>query len=169
MLHLRAWAPVLGGLPAAPTPRPATHLCSEAADMLVPGCCTRNPIPTALARPAPAGDDIEQRAIAAVFGEVATSGAPPSGGAPLAVSSTKGATGHLLGAAGAVEAIFALLALRHGVAPPTANLTAPDPPLLAGLVAGSPAPLPQGPRAVLSNSFGFGGTNASLVFASPPA
>ncbi|KAI7836640.1 hypothetical protein COHA_009525 [Chlorella ohadii] len=116
----------------------------------------------------PQGDDIEQRAIAAVFGEVATSAAPAGGGPPLAVSSTKGATGHLLGAAGAVEAIFALLALRHGVAPPTANLTAPDPPLLAGLVAGSPATLPQGPSAVLSNSFGFGGTNAALVFASPP-
>lgn len=119
--------------------------------------------------PFPAGDDIEQRAIAGVFGEAATSAAPPSGQPPLAVSSTKGATGHLLGAAGAVEAIFALLALRHGVAPATANLTAPDPPLLAGLVAGAPAQLPQGPRAVLSNSFGFGGTNAALVFASPPA
>lgn len=116
----------------------------------------------------PAGDDIEQRAIAAVFGEAATSAARAGGQPPLAVSSTKGATGHLLGAAGAVEAIFSLLALASGTAPATANLAAPDPPLLAGLVAGVPARLPAGPRAVLSNSFGFGGTNAALVFTSPP-
>lgn len=105
-----------------------------------------------------AGDDIEQRAIAAVFGADSLP----------AVSSTKGATGHLLGAAGAVEAIFSLLALRYGIAPPTVNLTSPDPALLAGLVAGTPRRLPTGPRAVLSNSFGFGGTNAALVFATAP-
>ncbi|EFN53239.1 hypothetical protein CHLNCDRAFT_59740 [Chlorella variabilis] len=116
----------------------------------------------------PQGDDIEQRAIAAVFGEAATSASPPGGGPPLAVSSTKGATGHLLGAAGAVEAIFSLLALRHGVAPATANLADPDPPLLANLVAGQPCALAPGPRAVLSNSFGFGGTNAALVFCTAP-
>ena len=104
-----------------------------------------------------------------MFGEAATAAAPPSGRPPLAVSSTKGATGHLLGAAGAVEAIFSLLAMRHGRAPPTANLEAPDPALLAGLVAGAPATLPSGPRAVLSNSFGFGGTNAALVFATAPS
>jgi 3-oxoacyl-[acyl-carrier-protein] synthase II len=102
-----------------------------------------------------------------VFGEAATSA---SGQPPLAVSSTKGATGHLLGAAGAVEAIFSLLALDSGQAPPTANLVAPDPPLLAGLLraAEGPRALPAGPRAVLSNSFGFGGTNAALVFATAP-
>ena len=118
----------------------------------------------------PAGDDIEQQAIAAVFGEAATSAAPASGQPPLAVSSTKGATGHLLGAAGAVEAIFSLLALDSGQAPPTANLEVPAPPLLAGLLgaAGGPGALPAGPRAVLSNRFGFGGTNAALVFATAP-
>lgn len=116
-----------------------------------------------------AGDDTEQQAIAAVFGEAATSAPPPSGRPPLAVSSTKGATGHLLGAAGAVEAIFSVLALSSGLAPATANLAAPDPPLLANLVAGKPCQLPQDvPRAVLSNSFGFGGTNAALVFAAAP-
>lgn len=104
-----------------------------------------------------------------MFGEAATSAVPLSGRPPLAVSSTKGATGHLLGAAGAVEAIFCLLALRSGMAPGTANLSAPDPTLLAGLLAGAPAQLPEGPRAVLSNSFGFGGTNAALLFASPPS
>lgn len=106
---------------------------------------------------------MEQRAIAAVFGGAATGGP-----APVAVSSTKGATGHLLGAAGSVEAILAILALVHGVAPPTLNLEHPDPPLLAGLVAGAPAELPPGPRAVLTNSFGFGGTNAAVVFGSAP-
>ena len=99
-----------------------------------------------------------------MFGEAAT--AP---GAPVAVSSTKGATGHLLGAAGAVEAAFAVLALYTGAAPQTLNLEAPEPAVLRGLLGlGGPAALPAGPRAVLSNSFGFGGTNASLVFASAP-
>lgn len=114
---------------------------------------------------------MEQRAIAAVFGEAATAAAagPAAGGRrPLAVSSTKGATGHLLGAAGSVEAILLLLALVHGQAPPTLNLERPDPPLLANLVVGGPQALPAGPRAVLTNSFGFGGTNAALVFASAP-
>lgn len=115
-----------------------------------------------------AGDDIEQRAIAAVFGEAATAAQPRSGRC-LAVSSTKGATGHLLGAAGAVEAAFSVLALRDAVAPPTANLASPDPPLLAGLVGPQARTLPaDSPRAVLSNSFGFGGTNAALVFAAAP-
>ncbi len=109
---------------------------------------------------------MEQRAIAAVFGDAATGPASyHDGRPPVAVSSTKGATGHLLGAAGAVEAILTLLAMVHGVAPPTLNLENPDPPLLANLVAGAPQPLPPAPRAVLTNSFGFGGTNASLVFA----
>lgn len=116
----------------------------------------------------PQGDDIEQRAIAAVFGEAATAAQPRSGRC-LAVSSTKGATGHLLGAAGAVEAAFSVLALRDAVAPPTANLASPDPPLLAGLVGPQARTLPaDSPRAVLSNSFGFGGTNAALVFAAAP-
>lgn len=111
---------------------------------------------------------MEQRAIAAVFGSAATAARGPGGAPSLAVSSTKGATGHLLGAAGAVEAIFSILALHHGVAPATVNLADPDPPLLANLVAGAAQALSAGPRAVLTNSFGFGGTNASLVFATPP-
>jgi 3-oxoacyl-[acyl-carrier-protein] synthase II len=110
----------------------------------------------------PVGDEIEQAAIARVFGEAALEG--------LAVSSTKGATGHLLGAAGAVEAAFTVLALRDGSAPATANLEAPDPALLPGLVrAGAPARLRSGPAAALCNSFGFGGTNASILFATPPS
>lgn len=107
----------------------------------------------------PIGDDIEQRAIAEVFGPAVES---------LAVSSTKGAIGHLLGAAGSVEAIFSVLAVRHGVAPPTVNLKEPSPFVLPGLIGvggGGAGRLPLGPRAVLSNSFGFGGTNTALVFA----
>jgi len=111
----------------------------------------------------PVGDDIEQRAIAGVFGERAEAA---DGG--LAVSSTKGATGHLLGAAGAAEAVFTVLALHHGVAPPTLNLHNPSPALLGNLVPRHAQRLPDGPRAALSNSFGFGGTNAAIVFCSPP-
>ena len=80
-------------------------------------------------------------------------------------------TGHLLGAAGAVEAIFALLALVHGVAPPTVNLAtpAPDLPGIALLRHGAGQALRSfntRRRAVLTNSFGFGGTNVALVFGS---
>jgi 3-oxoacyl-[acyl-carrier-protein] synthase II len=86
----------------------------------------------------------------------------------VAVSSTKGAVGHLLGAAGAVEAIFALMAVRDGAVPPTRNL--------ADLDAAAPLDVCRFPtagetacvRAALSNSFGFGGTNASLLFTEPP-
>lgn len=103
----------------------------------------------------PPGDAVEARAIAQVFG----------GRPSLAVSSTKGAMGHLLGAAGAVEAAMAVLALYHGVAPPTLNLEDPEPAgLLPGLVGPTPLTLPPGAGAVLTNSFGFGGTNAALVF-----
>ncbi|KAK9284870.1 hypothetical protein L1049_024050 [Liquidambar formosana] len=108
----------------------------------------------------PLGDVVEANAIKTVFSDHATSGA-------LALSSTKGAIGHLLGAAGAVEAIFAVLAIHHGIAPLTLNLTKPDP-VFSGafmpLIASKEMPV----RAALSNSFGFGGTNASLVFTSAP-
>ncbi|KAL0001576.1 hypothetical protein SO802_015357 [Lithocarpus litseifolius] len=106
------------------------------------------------------GDAIEANAIKNVFSEHATSG-------DLALSSTKGAIGHLLGAAGAVEAIFAVLAIHHGVAPLTLNLTKPDiifNDAFMPLTASKKMPI----RAVLSNSFGFGGTNASLLFTSEP-
>lgn len=105
----------------------------------------------------PLGDQIELSAIEAVFGAPAASG--------IAVSSTKGATGHLLGAAGAVESLFTVLALHHRVAPANVNL---DDPVQAPvqLVRGAGAPLPKaGVVAALCNSFGFGGTNASILFA----
>ena len=79
----------------------------------------------------------------------------------IAVTSTKGVTGHLLGAAGAVEAAFAILALRDGVVPPTANLEAQDPEIDLDVVAGGSRAVEL--RCVLSDSFGFGGQNAALV------
>ena len=93
-----------------------------------------------------------------------------SGGAPvrrrgasgLAMSSTKSATGHLLGAAGAVEAIFSILAMRDRVAPPTLNLEEPSRPSVIDRVAKVAQERPI--RIALSNSFGFGGTNASVIF-----
>jgi len=109
----------------------------------------------------PVGDEIEQQAILHVVGHQHIQ--------QLKVSSTKGATGHLLGAAGAVEAAFSVMALRQGQAPPTCNLENPEPALLPGLVrAEQAARLPDGPRAVMCNSFGFGGTNASVLFSTPP-
>jgi 3-oxoacyl-[acyl-carrier-protein] synthase II len=78
------------------------------------------------------------------------------------MSSTKSAIGHLLGAAGAVEAIFCLLAMRDGVAPPTLNLDNPSVESVINLVPHKP--LKKEIDIALSNSFGFGGTNASLIF-----
>lgn len=108
----------------------------------------------------PMGDEIEQQAILDVLG--------PEAAAKVAVCSTKGATGHLLGAAGAVEAVFSVLALHHGIAPPTANLQQPQPALLPHLVGPTAVPLPAGPKAALCNAFGFGGTNACLLVTTPP-
>jgi len=82
----------------------------------------------------------------------------------LLVSSTKSATGHLLGAAGGLEGLFCVLALRDGVAPPTINLDEPDPAAL-GLDLVPHTARRRALRYALSNSFGFGGTNVSLVFA----
>jgi 3-oxoacyl-[acyl-carrier-protein] synthase II len=99
----------------------------------------------------PVGDVAESEAIRTVFG----ADAPP-------VSSTKSMTGHLLGAAGAVEAIFSIRALTDGVLPPTINLDEPDEGCDLDYVPHTARE--QQVDAVLSNSFGFGGTNGSLVF-----
>ncbi len=80
----------------------------------------------------------------------------------LAMSSTKSAIGHLLGAAGSVEAIFSILAIRDGVVPPTLNLDNPSEGCDLNLVPHTAQERPV--HYALSNSFGFGGTNASLVF-----
>ncbi len=102
----------------------------------------------------PLGDEIELGAVKRMFGKHAYE---------LAMSSTKSAIGHLLGAAGAVEAIFSILAIRDGVLPPTLNLEQPSEGCDINLV--PKAAQKREVRAVLSNSFGFGGTNASLIFA----
>jgi len=119
----------------------------------------------------PLGDDIEAAAIGALMNEGIDDVAGGAAASPVAVSSTKGAMGHLLGAAGAVEAALCCLALRDGAAPGTRNFAA------AGVAAhsrvrllgggGARVDLP-GLRAALSNSFGFGGTNTALVFTQPP-
>lgn len=102
----------------------------------------------------PGGDAAEAAAIRAVFGE------------HTRVSSTKGATGHLLGAAGALEAAFCILSLAQGVVPHTHGLDAPDVGPLRH-VAGQSERV-EGLRAAMSNSFGFGGTNACILFTSWP-
>lgn len=101
----------------------------------------------------PAGDLAEVNAIKSVFGDHAYK---------LAVSSTKSMTGHLLGAAGAIEAIFSVLAINGQVAPPTINLDEPGEGCDLDFVPHEPRNMPI--DVVVSNSFGFGGTNGSLVF-----
>jgi len=101
----------------------------------------------------PAGDKGETLAVKAAFGDYAYK---------LAMSSTKSMTGHLLGAAGGVEAIFSVLAIRDQVAPPTINYFTPDPECDLDYVPNSAREMKI--DVALSNSFGFGGTNATLVF-----
>jgi 3-oxoacyl-[acyl-carrier-protein] synthase II len=102
----------------------------------------------------PLGDIAETIAVKRLLG---------SGAARVAVNSTKSMTGHLLGAAGGVEAVFTALALRDQVSPPTINLRNPDPQCDLDYVPNSARKMPI--KVALSNSFGFGGTNGSLVFA----
>lgn len=104
----------------------------------------------------PAGDVGETVGIRRAFGDAADS---------LAVSSTKSVTGHLLGAAGAAEAIFSILAIRDQVLPPTINLDNPDPECDLDYVPNEARDGRVG--TVISNSFGFGGTNGSLIFRAP--
>jgi 3-oxoacyl-(acyl-carrier-protein) synthase len=100
------------------------------------------------------GDVVEAEAINAVFGERA---------GEVVVSSTKSLHGHLLGAAGALEFAACLLPLAQGVLPPTAWLEQPDPACRLRHVAARAEKLATPPRAVMSNSFAFGGSNVSLV------
>jgi 3-oxoacyl-[acyl-carrier-protein] synthase II len=101
----------------------------------------------------PLGDDLELSAVERFFGDNART---------VAMSSTKSATGHLLGAAGAIEAVFSILAIRDGVAPPTLNLEEPSRDSVIDRVAKVAQARPI--KVALSNSFGFGGTNASIIF-----
>jgi 3-oxoacyl-[acyl-carrier-protein] synthase II len=101
----------------------------------------------------PMGDEIELRAVERLLGNSA---------AKVAMSSTKSSIGHLLGAAGAVEAIFSILAIRDGIVPPTLNL---DNPSVETAIDLTPhVARKRNVDVALSNSFGFGGTNASLIF-----
>ena len=104
----------------------------------------------------PLGDEIEVGAVKRLFGDHAYE---------IAMSSTKSSIGHLLGAAGSVEAVFCILAIRDGVAPPTLNLDNPSESCDINLVTNQAQERPI--RTALSNSFGFGGTNASLILTAP--
>lgn len=105
----------------------------------------------------PLGDEIELGAVKRLFGNAVDK---------ITMSSTKSAIGHLLGAAGSVEAIFSILAINNGVVPPTLNLDKPSPGCDINLVPHQAQE--RTVRNVLTNSFGFGGTNASLVFSQAP-
>jgi len=105
----------------------------------------------------PLGDEIELKAVERLVGNAA---------ANISMSSTKSSIGHLLGAAGAVEAIFCLLAMRDQIVPPTINLDNPSVATALDLVPHKPRK--RSVNVALSNSFGFGGTNASLVFRRTP-
>ncbi|MGH8419139.1 MAG: beta-ketoacyl-ACP synthase II [Pseudomonas sp.] len=143
----------------------AFHMTSPPEDGAGAARCITNALRDAKVRPdevqyinahgtsTPAGDLAEVHAIKSVFGEHAYK---------LAVSSTKSMTGHLLGAAGAIEAIFSVLAINGQVAPPTINLDEPGEGCDLDFVPHEPRNMPI--DVVVSNSFGFGGTNGSLVF-----
>jgi 3-oxoacyl-[acyl-carrier-protein] synthase II len=100
----------------------------------------------------PQGDVCETQAIKTVFGERAKK---------IAVSSTKGATGHMLGAAGAVEMTACALAIKHGIVPPTINYQTPDPECDLDYVPNTAREMKV--NAIINNSFGFGGHNASIA------
>jgi 3-oxoacyl-[acyl-carrier-protein] synthase II len=101
----------------------------------------------------PLGDKAETQAVKVAFGDYARK---------LAVSSTKSMTGHLLGAAGGIEAVYSVLAVQQQVAPPTINLITPDPECDLDYVPNTARQMKI--DVAISNSFGFGGTNGTLVF-----
>jgi 3-oxoacyl-(acyl-carrier-protein) synthase len=105
----------------------------------------------------PVGDIAESNAIRLAFGDEADH---------MAVSATKSMTGHLLGAAGALETIFSVLAIHHRLAPATINLDDFDPAISLDVVHGEHRKLPDGDIAALNNSFGFGGHNVALAIRS---
>lgn len=163
-------APVLAELAGYGTNNDAYHISAPREDGAGAAHCMRRSLEDAGLTPADIdyinahgtstrlNDTSETAAIKAAFGERAYH---------IPVSSTKSMTGHLLGAAGAVEAIISILALLRGVIPPTINYVTPDP--LCDLDYVPNRPREASLRHVLSNSFGFGGHNACLIFSQPPA
>lgn len=113
------------------------------------------------------GDGIEISAIESIFVPSRIQPEEPSS-RPLFVSSTKGSTGHLLGAAGALESAFTVMAIHSNLLPPTLNLDNPQPPLsqpqIVRHVAKQAVEYPGQLDVAINNSFGFGGANASIVF-----
>lgn len=105
----------------------------------------------------PAGDGVEAAAVRRALGQDADH---------VAVSATKSMTGHLLGGAGALESLLTVLAVHHRTAPPTINVTDPEPGLEIDLVRDTPRELPSGQIAAVNNAFGFGGHNVALVVTS---
>ena len=169
--HARArgaaiWAEVAGYGASAD----ASHIAAPAEDGQGIVRCMRAAIESAGLRPdqvdhvnahatsTPAGDRIEAAALREVFGDHVEG---------LPVSATKSLTGHLLGAAGALESILSIQALRTGLLAPTINLDRVDPDCVLDHVVGKARPVRI--ESVLSNSFGFGGTNAALLFRSVDA
>ena len=111
----------------------------------------------ACATSTPVGDKPEYTALRAALGDALDD---------VWVSATKSQMGHLLGASGAVESVLTIKALHERKAPVTINLDNQDPQIPLNVVTGTPAELPEGDRAVVKNSFGFGGHNAVAVFTS---
>ncbi|MEO7999079.1 MAG: beta-ketoacyl-[acyl-carrier-protein] synthase II, partial [Gemmatimonadaceae bacterium] len=104
----------------------------------------------------PIGDSAECFAVRAVFGDATDK---------IAVTSTKSMTGHMLGAAGAAEAVLSVLSIVHGIVPPTINLESLDPQCAVNVVANKA--LKRDIKVALSNAFGFGGHNTAAIFAAP--
>ena len=161
-------APILGRILGYGTTADATHMVAPDGEGVGAARCMASALASADLSPGeidylnahatstPAGDPAEVVAIRRIFGSAVDS---------LPVSATKSMTGHLLGAAGALEAILTMAALRDGVLPPTINLENPDPECALDHVTN--VARPSAAQVALSNSFGFGGTNVSLVLGGP--
>ncbi|MBC7639057.1 MAG: beta-ketoacyl-ACP synthase II [Rhodoferax sp.] len=145
--HIAAPDPVGAGAPRAIPPAPAEPDGAPSDVVHINAHATSTPV----------GDVAESASIIKALGSAADG---------VAVSATKSMTGHLLGAAGAVEAIFTVLALHHRLAPPTINLTDLDPDVHLDVVIDKPRALAGGDLLALNNSFGFGGHNVALAIRS---
>jgi 3-oxoacyl-[acyl-carrier-protein] synthase II len=143
---------------AAPDPEGTGATRAMKAAIAASGISTRDIVHlNAHATSTPVGDIAEAGAIMNALGKDAEH---------VAISATKSMTGHLLGGAGALESIFTVLALHHRIAPPTINIENLDEKISLDIVRDEPRALPTGDIAAINNSFGFGGHNVALLFAS---